>query len=389
MINPTLKRFRNIFSTLLPVVAGVMMAACDAVYDDQEPCAPDPNTLTTVNFVYDYNMLHTDLFTDHAGSVYLYIFDNDGVYRHREEKHYVDMPKGHIDFSMTFDTTVLVPGHTYQMVAIAQGNRVGVEDSQETPGFTLLTEMIKGKSRIEDYVLKLDRDDDGNFDFGVVNYKDAYGHNEQMIDTIWTTKPDEVQTVTIPEADFKPSLYKQPDRQLYVDIPMMRITNSVTVNLVGPLFTETTNVDDYHVLINFPHGNGTIDFTGNTLPAQELYYQTLRKNMVPYTPKQATRADSDTYALQSVFGVSRLQIHDESSLQVRDAATNELIFQIDNFSDFLADAFNDGYSDGQEFLDREYDFEVDVALDSSGDPLWATITAQVLGWTVRINFVSF
>lgn len=363
------------------------LCSCSMVEEDLEPCAPAPNVLTNVNFVYDYNMRYTDLFTQHVGSVYLYVFDENGTYLYRRTRHRADMGSV-IDFSIQFDTTEIKPGHIYQMVAIAQGNRVGYGASLETPGFQLQTEMVQGVSKIEDYIIKLDRNDDGEFDFGIVDYKDAYGNNSQMIDTVWSTKPDEVQIVRIPTLVYTPSVEKHPDEVYDVTIPMMRLTNSIKVNLVSNAFNAATNTDDYTMLVHFPNGNGTIDFTGTVYPAQELYYRTLRKTITTYIPgderydpvtsdenqetsaKQSlgtrhsapgTRADAQ-YAIEAQFGVSRLQMNDESSLQIRDTKTGNMIVEIPNFSKFLADAFSGEDLDGQEFLDREYNFEISIGV---------------------------
>lgn len=358
-----------------------IMTSCNAIYEDLPECAPPPNLVTTVDFVYDYNMLHTDLLKEHVGSVYLYIFDNEGIYRLRREAHKSDMP-GAVDFSMRFDTTEIKPGNRYQFVAIAQANHAGYTASLETPGFTLQTEMIPGVSTINDYVLKLDRDGDNEADFGIVDFRDAYGHTETMMDTLWTTKPDAVQIIDIPKLDYKPSPYHHPDQTVEIEVPMMRITNSVTVNLHSPGFRETTSADNYSLLVHFPHGNGTIDFTGNTLPAQELYYRALRKKMVETS---TTKADGQEYALQAVFGLSRLQVSDESSLQIRDAVTNEIIAEIPDFSYFLAKNFDHGM-DNQEFLDREYDFDIDITLDNDGSIRWIDLSINILGWHVRVMF---
>ena len=377
---------------LCSLVSAVALPACDGfITEDLDPCAPPPKTITTVDFVYDYNMERVDLLPEHVGSIYLYVFDEAGIYRYRRTAHKALMTDG-IDFSMRFDESEIRPGHTYQFVAVAQGNHLGYDASLETPGFTLQTDMIPGLSTIEDYVLKLDRDDDGTFDFGVVNFKDAYGNNTEMIDTVWTTKPDEVQIARIPALEYVPDVTPEPDRFVEVTIPLMRITNAITVNLKSSYFNNATSVDSYNILINFPHGNGTIDFTGRTFPAQELYYRTLRKTLVNYNAQNLPRrrparvGENDLYGIRAEFGVSRLQIGDESSLQVRDAQTNDLIFEIPNFSDYLADAF-DG---DQEFLDREYDFQVDVQLTPDGsDWLWFQAYIEVLGWSVRINNIKF
>lgn len=371
--------------------------SCSMVNEDLEPCAPKPNNFVKVNFVYDYNMQQVDLLNDHVGSVYLYVFDKDGVYKFRHSALKADMSPNNIDFSMTFDTTYLPIGNAYKLVAIAQGNHAGYISSLETPGFTLQHEMVPGVSTIEDYRLKLDRDDDGTYDFGIINYKDTYGDNRQMIDTLWSTKPNQVQDLDIPYIEYRPSATQLPDTYQEVTIPLMRITNAVKVNIVHDQFTADTNPDEYNIDIDFPNGNGTIGFTGTTYPVQELWYRALRKTTKQYQQKQngaqydaeypATRAGT-TYCIESQFGVSRMQTTDGCSLQIRNARTGVLIAKIDDFAAWLAEYFDHRFDD-QEFLDREYDFTVDIHLDDLGNIDWYQIGCSILGWGKRVQLLDF
>ena len=398
-----------ILGTLLSAMA-MGIQSCSMINEDLPECAVMPNTITRVNFIYDYNMKYTDLFTDHVGSVYLYIFDDNGKYLHRESKYRVQMGNT-IDFSMAFDTTLLKPGHTYEMVAMAQGNRAGYAASLTTPGFQVLNEMVEGVSTINDYLVRLDRKhEDGTSGVGEFEFKDIYGNTQTQIDTIWSTKPDEVQTVRIPSMVYVPTVEKLPDYEVEVTIPMMRITNAITVNLANTAFTHETEPEDYKMIIHFPQGNGTIDFTGTILPYETLDYRTLRKSLITYIPGnereegngddgngeenpdngggQATRATAAQYAVQGVFGVSRLMTDDESSLQIYDNKTGQLLEEIPNFSQFLANAFDYYGDDAQEFLDREYNFEVTLGITQAG-LAWIDLYIEVMGWYVRINNIGF
>lgn len=372
---------------VLILIFGILTVSCAIVNEDLELCAPKPNTITTVNFVYDYNSQKKDLFSEHVGSVYLYVFDEEGFFKVRKESHKANMGNK-IDFSIKLNTMDIKPGRTYQFVAVAQGNYSGYVASLGSPGFTLQSEMIPEVSKIEDYILKLDRNDDGEYDFGVVDFRNEYGNNEAMIDTIWTTKPDETQIVNIPFTEYEPSLNPLPDNKFDVTIPMMRITNSVKVLLISPGVSQNTSPDDYNILINFPNGNGTIDFMGQTFPAQELYYRALRKSLVNISTRGDEEMNNDTFAIKADFGLSRLQVADGSSLQIRDAATNEIIAKIDDFSEFLAEYFEHGFDSDQEFLDREYDFEIEIHLDEDDRLIGAVITIEPLGWSVKVNLIS-
>ena len=374
-------------SLLAALMAGTL-ASCDLMHDDQPPCAVDPTVSTVINFKYDYNMQYTDLFHQQAGSVYLYVFDNNGVFRLRREVHTADGS----DLRVTFTQSEL-PAGTYQMVAIAEENPVGSSADGSMPTFQLVNDMVPGVSRIDDYLIRMDRDGDTYADFGVVNYKDTYGAERQMINTVWSTKPDEVQTVTVPAAPKiapdTPASEQPDDIVVNVTIPMMRITNSVKINMLGEYITDKTTADDYMMLIYFPDGNGTIDFTGTTYPFQPLYYRSLWKeiNHNYKVQSKSSRDDNSRTAIQATFGLSRLQAGDASELQIRDPETGEIIDRVENFSDFLAKYFEQ-FDNPQEFLDREYEFEVELSINEEGKIQWISVGVSVLGWAKRVYFVE-
>ncbi|MCH5236151.1 MAG: FimB/Mfa2 family fimbrial subunit, partial [Muribaculaceae bacterium] len=98
--------------------------------------------------------------------------------------------------------------------------------------------------------------------------------------------------------------------------------------------------------------------------------------------------DGNTYAIQATFGVSRLQTTDDSSLQIRDGQTGDLLLQIggegdQSFSQWLADYFNYTYGD-QEFLDREYNFGIDIKMSDDNAWEWYQIGCSILGWGKRV-----
>ena len=218
---------------------------------------------------------------------------------------------------------------------------------------------------------------------------------------------------------YRPTVEKQEDTYVNVTIPMMRITNAIKVNLTSGGFDETTNPEDYNLIIHFPQGNGTIDFTGTVLPYEELRYRSLRKSLVTYIPgtptepggvtpedtrsdiykpqttnhkpQIGTRADGNgaQYAVCAEFGVSRLLVDDDSSLQIYDSNTGDLITEVPEFSKFLATAFDYNTQDSaQEFLDREYNFEVTLNLGDNGKITWIDLYLEVVGWYVRIRDIS-
>lgn len=393
------------------VGASFMMMSCDMINEDMPECAKYPNTFTTIKFVYDFNMQNRDLFNEHVGTAHLYVFDKDGVFLFDSVASRVMMPGKTVDFTMTFDTTRIKTGHKYQFIAMAQGNHVGYEWSTVvTPGFQipLEHEMIPGESTIDTYRIKLDRDGDKYADFGIVNYKDAYGNNKEMIDTLWSTKPGNIKSLTVPYIELKPQVEEFPVFHQEVEIPMMRITNAITVNLLHDSFQADQDPERFKFDIFFPKGNGTINMTGDTdFPEnQPLYYRSIRKETVVYrnnnnnmpvngdgTKGETIGTRADQYAIQATFGVSRLQITDCSCLEVRNP-DGELLFTVpenpnedDSFSSMLSDFFN-RYDERQDFLDKEYKFDVDIHLDDKYMWSWAEVRVEALNWTVRkFNYI--
>lgn len=385
-------------SILTKMMAGAAltagMASCDIMHDDTPPCSVDPGLRLKVNFVYDYNMDDEDLFDRQAGSVYLYVFDEQGTYLTRYEKNKVNLDPSNPDFSMYFDVNTdneFFMGRKYQFAATAQGSHVGYDGDDETPGYKLVNEMIPGVSTINDYIIKLNRDDKMFSDFGVVDYTQDYSGKDAMIDSVWTTKPNSIHVEDIPVyvADFDSPIQK-PDSTIEIKIPMLRITNNIKVTLAGPRFTENTDPKHYDILLYYPHGNGTIGFTGERIDSisQPLYYRALRKYVDVYQPHEATRADASdsnnrgNYAIYAEFGVSRMFYDDESELQVRDPLTHEIIAKIPNFSQYLADKAA-GYAgmEEQEYLDREFNFSIDLGLDEYPRLWWSQVGIGVLGWS--------
>lgn len=425
---------------LVPYTSSILLAStllsCNMINEDLKPCAPAPHVYTVVDFEYTYNMKNEDWFSTHAGSVYLYVFDDNDTYLFRKSKTKLSMEPNNVDFSMVLDETELEPGNKYKLVAIAIGNHAGYTASLETPGFQVPEEyaMEPGVSKLQNYRLKLDRDGDGIYDFGVVtddygvfNFKDAYKENRLKLDTLWSTKPNSVQLLDLPYISFTPQVDTIPDVYVNVTIPMMRITNSIKLNLLNSTFDANTDPNGYNVIIDFPNGNGTIGFTGSTENStQELMYMSIRKSMKQYQPKSnhaqyesdsnydsntdsdsgddaendneeagvetKTRADNGpTYALNAEFGISRMQILDGSFLEITNAETGNVICRLDEFSTWLADYFSDEHNFGdQEYLDREYDFTIDIKLNDTGDGIeWYQIGCSILGWGRRVQLLDF
>ena len=423
---------KDSIDTILPDISDVDNKPEEEEPTDQEPDNNPALIFIKVNFEYRYHMSseyespEDDWFADHAGSAFLYVFDEDGTYLFSEQRNKTLLDKSNPDFSILLDETKLEPGKNYIFAAMAQGNHAGYEASLATPGFVIQDgSLIPNISKIDDFRVKLDRKEGisgiGETEYtGWFNWKESYADNNLKLDTLWSTHKtndrDFPGYVTMPERKYGSNQESTEEIVVPVTIQLMRITKSIKINLVCDQFNQDTNADDYKFIINFPKGNGTLGITGDVDYGygQELLYYSLRKQMQPYQYKQAnaqydtessnnvasdemTEGDSSdtknlgtrtaSYCVNAEFGVSRLLTYDSSYLQLVNATTEKEIARIDNLSDWLVNYFDHRYDD-QEFLDREYDYTIDLHIDNEDNILFIQAGCDKIGWGKRIHFLD-
>ena len=74
--------FRDSFLLLLLALWLGGISSCGYIHDDIEPC---PTGIDLV-FRYDYNLQRADMFSDHVGSVTVYLFDEEGKFLCKKEE---------------------------------------------------------------------------------------------------------------------------------------------------------------------------------------------------------------------------------------------------------------------------------------------------------------
>lgn len=382
------------------VAFNALLAGCSLMHDTNPPCATDPNVTTIIDFVYDYNMDGVDSLYAHVGSIYLYVFDGNDVLVHRRElrKSWLGVDG---EFKVIFDSSEIKPGRIYQVYAVAEGNYNGHDET--TPGFTLVNgEMIEGVSTINDFGIQLqsevrDVDNDGELTKSDVfrPVQDERFDNFEHIDTVWVTK--DPQTIAITPVHAGPDdIVQIPDIVHEVTVPLLRITNYIDIRVSdknGNLTTET-DTDDFNLVIHFPQGNGLLNITGNRLEHKDLWYRAMRKTMIASGSQEQASALSragDKAQLRAEFGVSRLQERYAAELQIYDRDfANQLIEPIDIYQYILDAQSSVTGMDNDEYLDREYNFQIDLEFDDilSEQPKLLSLTVYILGWAKRYQFVT-
>lgn len=358
-------------NSLLPSFALGLMAlgfqSCSLMHDDLDACAVRPAVRTSVNFVYDHNTSPTDLFHEHVGAVTLYVFDSDGKLCGEYERD--NLSTGYALASESFKIDLDLQPGIYKLYALAQGHHGTYESSLEGSGAKFRRSGIATGDTSDKMAVSLDHDS------GIVR------HSGAPIDSIWTTlSPCEFTVPVVNDpAEGDP---QQPDITVEATVPLMRITNNLHISFFQEDFPGSINPHNYEVTLTSPKGSHKFDLCGN-----------IADNVMPitYTPYRTyaeTGADG-TAAVHTLFGVSRIMYGDDTSrhavLHIRNLTTGH-VTDIDITSLLAAgrQAFPQYNWSEQEYLDREYDYNLSICLK---DGVWkyAMVNVNILSWTKRIQ----
>lgn len=359
---------------------GSALSGCGLMHDDLAECAVKPNTTTSVKFVYDYNTQATDLFSDNVGAVTVFVFDKDGKYLFEQEfdRRFTLRP----DFSVAFDTTKIVPGNSYRFTAVARGNHLGYDGAQQRPGATFrrtsFPTTTPGKadgatpSTLADFNIIIDRN------------SGSVPHAGVMLDTLWTSRAP--QTLTVPPAITpKEGALQEPDRHLSVTVPLMRITNHLTISFWQTDFPTKIDLSHYEIYIEVPDGKGgKLDHAGEPVADEAITYTPFKTWTANTTVDGANAA-----CIYAEFGLSRLMVDSSTRLVIRNKNTG-MVHRLDYLAKILAngrDAWQPVNWSQQEYLDREHEFSIDFPL---GDaiPKWVQVNVNILSWSKRVNLVE-
>lgn len=360
----------RIAGVFLIFVAGIATTGCSLMHEDLQPCAVKPNTKTTVKFVYDYNTDDTDLFASSVGGVTLYVFDSDEKLIAIEECN--NATSGNAlktnTYKIEFDSSLVKPGESYSFYAVAHGHERGYKGALSMPGAAFRrTELSLNSHTVSDYTLTLDRDADGIVD-----------HDGVMIDDIWATLTP--VRVDIPlEKEPEEGDIQEPDHLIEVKIPLMRLTNHLTLTFWQTDYESGIDPTQYDVTIETSSGSGCLDITGNRISATPLVYKPVK------VWGDNVEIDGRNVAcVRAEFGLSRIMLNSDLKAVVRDKA-NEVTSTLPNLSSILSygrDAYASKGWSAQEYLDRQHNFAIDFPL---GNPIpkWVNVNIDILSWSKR------
>lgn len=366
-----------------------LLASCDMMEQSYEDC---PSGLY-VNFKYDYNLQRADMFNDHVGSVTLYIFDEAGKLVRTQEESNIGSSAPLASPTYAMHVTGLAPGK-YRFLALA--GQKPYSDMLETGRAKFIRSDMPAGSDMQDLEVQLDRtpaDKSGKFyemldSLGIDTEGDFYNveNNGLPLDTLWhgmLTEPVEVY----PESSYRVS---------YATVPLVRDTKQITVSLRELDDPTKMDVNDYDFAIidHNPHILWDNSLDEADAVVYRPFYTWNTYDRTPATDPDGNVLDDVGRIGHADFMTSRLIYHDDPAddghLIITNNKTDVAVahFNLPDILSQLRTSESIYRYDEQEFLDRGYEYQIDVFL-RGGNLAYINISISVLGWSKRIQFVEF
>lgn len=370
-----LSRLRNLLA--VPAVA-LTLASCSMMEEDLAGC---PDGLD-IHFKYDYNTQRADMFADHVGAVTVYVFDENNRFvtqRSAANAAGANPLKAH-DFAIHFGSNELAPGR-YRLLALAGQKEYGEMLAASGAKFRR-TELQPGDD-ITRLQVRLDRGE-------AAGDEPAPVENELVpLDTLWHGMNDHLVELR-PDRTVDGVIAAVKDT-----ISLTRDTKQLNITLRQTVDDGDIRVEDYDVRIIDKNGLLLYDNTPDEADGRLLY--------TPYAAWQTDADDGHAPAAPGTAGLqaahyelftSRLMHHgDDTGSDARLVITNrvngEKVVDID-LPYYLAadrDAFSTHRYTPQEFLDREYRYNMSFFL-VGGRWQYMILSVGILDYYVRYQNVD-
>ena len=377
---------RNILHKgVLLLTAAMLMNSCDMMKEDLSNCP----TGLYVNFVYDYNIQRADMFKDHVGGLTLYVFDESDHIAAQRTVSGSELSK--YGYNIHFTEQELAPDHLYRLVAVAMQNDWAT--AAAATGY---------KPTISDnrMSLRVSLAHQPGVPYGTVS-------NAAPLDTLWHTL-----TILKAEAENLPAATRYrlssdgsvntngsdqvsvvSGEPTYATVSLIRDTNHLNISLRELDTPENVRDEDYEVFII--DANTDVDYANNLVtPGDSVIYR-------PYaqwtTVIEGTRSIAADYSAHYDLMFNRLMYNtttnDNAVLCIRNKKSGETIAML-NLPYILCTgrmAYEIYNYSPQEYLDREYDYRLELFLKNGkwGDGAFISVCVDVLSWARRIQYVEF
>lgn len=355
-----------------------VVSSCDMMHQDTDDCP----TGLYVKFKYDYNMQHSDMFSDHVGSVTLYVFDENGKLVKIQEEKNTDTAKPLADGNYTMHVTDLPEGK-YQIIALAGQTDPATMQDSERANFQRTD--IKIGDDISKLGVNLEKKDQGEtitVDGQSFTLYDVDNYSLPL-DTLWHGQNSDPKATTPIVVEVKSG------EATYTTLDMVRDTKKIKITLRELEDPTTMDYADY----DFKIIDRNTELQSNNWPTENAWAK-----YTPYASWNTTDEEAPDGETVGQYGkmahvefmTSRLISHenlsDNARLIITHKETGKVLVNIDLISLLLRlRSYSDLGMEDQEFLDRENEYSLSFYLINS-QLKYCYIQINALSWAVRVNF---
>ena len=377
---------------IVAVVAALALSSCNWMTEDLSDCP----TGLYVNFVYDYNIQRADMFKDHVGGLTLYVYDESD--RLVAQRTVSGSELSRYGFNIHFTEEELTPNHWYRLKAVAL--QKDWQKALSTPGAKYRKTEMETGGDLRDFMVKLDCfDSDPKSPYREVSA-------EAPLDTMWHTL-----TTLIAEKEFLPAATKYHLNSngsvtsngvetvdlvkgvpTYATVSLIRNTNHLNLSLREIDEPEKVNHEKYDVTIL--DDNADVDFENNvTSHSDSVVYRPYAQWTTVVESDGRTTAD---YSAHYDLMFNRLRYNTTTRknavLCIRKRPSGEVV-ALFNLPYILCQgrmAYEINNYQPQEYLDREYDYRLELWLKNERweEGAFLTVCVDVLSWARRIQYVN-
>lgn len=355
--------------TLMAAVA--MISSCSMMTEDLPEC----ETLVRVSFKYDYNIQRADMFHDHVGMVRLFVIDADNetvvrdvTYSNRDNADILTTDRDRY-FTVTFNDLPL--GRNYRFMAVALQRPY---DETQRPS----TDKFVGVFPAEG-----DKADKLQMRLSRAEATDAKGRHAVTapdcgLDTLWignTTKP-----IAMPQHSYANTVIAD-------TISMVRDTKYLSLTLRQ--IDSPADINDQMFRVEITDNNGYLAWNNDLLPDDNLLYTPHAQwtsevmNSADVVIERAAHYDISFSRLMYYMGANAAR---NASLRIFRNDDNSCVADI-NLPSILSqgrNAFEIYNYSPQEYLDREYDYDLDLFL-LNDQWQYINVKINIMAWVIRIQ----
>ena len=375
--------------SFVAVVAALALSSCSMMTEDLSDCP----TGLYVNFVYDYNIQRADMFKDHVGGLTLYVYDESD--RLVAQRTVSGSELSRYGFYIHFTEEELAPNHWYRLQAVAM--QKDWQTALSTPGAKYRkTEMLIGDDR-QTFGVKLDRSEDTPYhEISAVAPLDTMWHTLTTLNAEKENLPAATKyhlksngTATSNGVESVDLVRGVPT---YATVSLIRDTKHLNLSLREIDQPELVNHENYDVTIL--DDNADVDFENNVIsPNDSIVYRPYAQWTSVVKSDGKTTAD---YSAHYDLMFNRLRYNTTTQknavLCIRKRPSGEIV-ALFNLPYILCQgrmAYEINNYQPQEYLDREYDYRLELWLKNEHwqEGAYLLICVHDLPWVLRMQYVS-